>query len=57
MIRLFKVSVPGSVLALILSEAILLFSCYVIASYLTIDVAPDVFLLEADGLWSIALAW
>jgi sugar transferase (PEP-CTERM system associated) len=54
-IRLFKVSVPGSVLALILSEAILLFACYVTAAFVTIDAAPDVFLLEADGLWSITL--
>jgi sugar transferase (PEP-CTERM system associated) len=43
------------VLALILSEAILLFSCYVTAAYLSTDVAPDVFLLEADGIWSIVL--
>ena len=55
MIRLFKISVPGSVLALILSEAVLLFSCYLVAAYVTLDAAPDVFLLDADGLWSIAL--
>jgi sugar transferase (PEP-CTERM system associated) len=54
-IRLFKVSVPGSVLALILSEAILLFCCYVAAAYITIEAAPDLFLFEADGLWSITL--
>jgi exopolysaccharide biosynthesis polyprenyl glycosylphosphotransferase len=54
-IRLFKISVPGSVVALIISEAVLLFSCYLVAAYLTLDAAPDVFLLDADGLWSIAL--
>jgi sugar transferase (PEP-CTERM system associated) len=54
-IRLFKISVPGSVLALIISEVVLLFSCYLVAAYVTLDAAPDVFLLDADGLWSIAL--
>lgn len=52
MIRLFKVSVPGSVLVLLFSETILLFSCYVIAAYWTLDTA-DVFLFDEDGLWGI----
>ena len=55
MIRLFKVSIPSSVVALVLSEAILVFSCYVLTAYLTIDVAADIFLFDDGGLWHIGL--
>src|SRR6204780_3669964 len=55
MIRLFKVSIPGNVIALVVSEIVLVFSCYVFAAYLTIEVAPDIFLLDDGGLWHIAL--
>jgi exopolysaccharide biosynthesis polyprenyl glycosylphosphotransferase len=55
MIRLFKVSIPGNVIALVVSEIVLVFSCYVLAAYLTIDVAPDIFLVDDGGLWHIAL--
>ena len=55
MIRLFKVSIPSSVIALILSEAILVFSCYILAAYLLLDVAVDVFLFDDGGLWRIML--
>lgn len=55
MIRLFKVSIPGNVVALVLSEIVLVFSCYILAAYLTFDVAPDVFLIDDGGLWHIAL--
>src|SRR6202167_3269892 len=55
MIRLFKVSIPGNVVALVVSEIVLVFSCYLLAAYLTFDVAPDVFLIDDDGLWHIAL--
>ncbi|HEV2198725.1 MAG TPA: sugar transferase [Bryobacteraceae bacterium] len=55
MIRLFNVSVPSSVLALILSEAALVFACYVVAAYWVLDFSADIFLLEAGGLWRIAL--
>jgi exopolysaccharide biosynthesis polyprenyl glycosylphosphotransferase len=55
MIRLFKVSIPSNVIALVVSEIVLVFSCYVLAAYLTIDVAPDVFLIDDGGLWDITL--
>ncbi len=55
MIRLFKVSIPGNVVALVVSEIVLVFSCYLLAAYLTFDVAPDVFLIDDEGLWHIAL--
>ncbi|MGH9559289.1 MAG: sugar transferase [Bryobacteraceae bacterium] len=54
MIRLFKVSVPSSTLALIFSETILLFSCFVLAAYWTVE-APDLYLLDDGGIASIAL--
>jgi sugar transferase (PEP-CTERM system associated) len=52
-IRLFKVSVPGSVVALIVSEIALLISCYVLAVYWTIE-APDIFLLDDSGAWAVS---
>src|ERR1041385_7306608 len=55
MIRIFKVSIPNSVVALVLSVAILIFSCYVLAAYWVLDVAADIFLVDDYGLWHIAL--
>jgi sugar transferase (PEP-CTERM system associated) len=55
MIRLFRVSIPSSVLALVLSESILIFSCYLLAAYNTLDTSPEVFLWDDAGLWRIAL--
>ena len=55
MIRLFKVSIPSSVLALVVSEGVLIFSCYVLAAYWFLGIAVDVFLLDGGGLWQIAL--
>ena len=52
MIRLFKVSIPSAAIALILSEAILLFSCYVLAVYWT-DLSAPVYLTDDGGLWTI----
>lgn len=55
MIRLFKVSIPSAIVALIVSEAILIFSCYLLAVYVTVDAAPDIYLLDDNGLWGILL--
>src|SRR5205809_1001366 len=55
MIRLFKVSIPSSVIALVFSEAVLIFSCYVLATYWALDIAADVFLIDDGGMWSILL--
>jgi exopolysaccharide biosynthesis polyprenyl glycosylphosphotransferase len=55
MVRLFKVSIPSSVLALVVSEAILALSCYVLATYWVEDTSPDIFLLDDGGWWRIAL--
>src|SRR6266446_1568187 len=55
MIRVFKVSIPSSLVALIVSEAILAFSSYVLATYWVEDTSPDIFLLDDGGWWRIAL--
>jgi sugar transferase (PEP-CTERM system associated) len=49
MIRLFRVFVPASVVALLVSEIILTFTCYVIAAFIVLDVDPQVFLLYGNG--------
>ena len=56
MIRLFRVFVPTSVLVLIVSECVLIFSSYIAASYIVFtQVDPEVFLLYDGGLNRIAL--
>jgi sugar transferase (PEP-CTERM system associated) len=55
MIRLFRVFVPTSVVALLLSEIILTFTCYVIAAFIVLDVDPQVFLLYDNGWARIAI--
>jgi len=55
MIRLFRVSIPSSVIALVLSESTLIFSCYVLAAYWVQDAATEVFLIDDGGLWHIGL--
>ena len=55
MIRLFRVFVPTSVVALVLSEVILIFACFIIATYLVVDSDPQVFLLYDGGLSRITL--
>ena len=43
-------------IALVVSETILLFCCYVSAAYWAPGVSsPETFLLDDDGLWRIAL--
>jgi sugar transferase (PEP-CTERM system associated) len=56
MIRVFRVFVPTSAIALLISEAFLIFTCYIVASYAVFrDVDPQIFLLYDSGLWRIAL--
>jgi sugar transferase (PEP-CTERM system associated) len=55
MIRLFKVFIPVGTLALLLSETVLVTSAFVLATYMTMDVAPTVFLLYDGGWTRIAL--
>jgi sugar transferase (PEP-CTERM system associated) len=55
MVRLFRVSIPTSVIALLLTETLLLFSCYVVSTYLLLEVDPQVFLIYDGGLLRITL--
>ena len=49
MIRLFRVSIPNSVVVLLFSDAVLLYTCFVIAALLALDVDPEVFLRYDNG--------
>lgn len=56
MIRLFKISIPSAAVALFLSEAVLLFFCYTLATYWsTTEVSAEVYLIDDNGLWRIAV--
>jgi sugar transferase (PEP-CTERM system associated) len=50
MIRALRAVVPASIFVLLLSEIILVFFCYTLAAYLTLDVDPYFFLMEENGL-------
>jgi sugar transferase (PEP-CTERM system associated) len=52
--RLFKVYFPTSVVALLVSEAILLFGCYLAAAFWLAEI-PSLFLFEDRGLTRIAV--
>lgn len=55
MVRLFRVFVPTSVLALLLSETILIFSCYILATFFVLDSDPSTYLLDEGGWARISL--
>ncbi len=55
MVRLFKVSIPTSVIMLVLSETVLLFACYAIAAAWTLDYSVQIFLWDENGAWRIAM--
>jgi sugar transferase (PEP-CTERM system associated) len=55
MIRLFRVFVPSSIVALLVSEVILIYTCYVVATFIVLYEDPQVFLFDDNGLARIAL--
>ncbi|HXR77020.1 MAG TPA: sugar transferase [Bryobacteraceae bacterium] len=55
MIRLFRVLVPTSVAALLLSEIALVLACYTAASLVTPGIAPRVYLVDEANHWKILL--
>ena len=55
MIRLFRVFIPTSVLALLLSEVVLIYFSLIFASLLVNDLDPEFFLMEQDGLFRITI--
>jgi exopolysaccharide biosynthesis polyprenyl glycosylphosphotransferase len=54
-IRLFRVLVPTSVAALLLSEIALVLACYIAASLVTPGIAPRVYLVDEANHWKILL--
>ena len=55
MIRLFRVFVPATVLTLLASEVVILFSCFLLAIAQIPDVSLSIFLLYEDGFARISL--
>lgn len=55
MIRIFRVFIPTSVLALLLSEVVLIYFSLILASLLVNDLDPEFFLLEQEGLFRITI--
>ena len=56
MVRIFRVFVPSSTLALFLSELVVFYSAFILASMLVMDIPADIFLLYEGGLFRITLA-
>jgi exopolysaccharide biosynthesis polyprenyl glycosylphosphotransferase len=56
MIRLFRVFIPKSVLALVVCDALILFACYVAATYILFPETADIYLLYEEGLPTISIA-
>jgi sugar transferase (PEP-CTERM system associated) len=56
MIRLFRVFVPTSVFVLVISEFILLLSCYVVTSYFVFTFDANIWLLDDGGLLRLIVA-
>jgi lipopolysaccharide/colanic/teichoic acid biosynthesis glycosyltransferase len=55
MIRVFKVFVPTSVLALFLSEVILISGCYIASAYVAAQIDGDMLLFDDSGLLRIGI--
>ena len=53
MIRLFRVFIPASVVALLISEVLLLLACYWVASLFTLNQDPRSYLFVQGNYWKI----
>jgi len=54
-IRLFRVFIPATVVALLISEIILVLGCYSLASLFTLGTDPVFYLFEEGNYWKILL--
>ena len=54
MIRLFRVFIPASVVALLISEVLLVLACYVVALYF-LQIDPAFYLFDENNYWKLAL--
>lgn len=55
MIQFFRVFVPANVLALLVSEIVLTYTCYLLATLFVLDVDPQIFLADNNGWIRIAI--
>ncbi len=55
MMRLFRVFVPTSVVALLASEVILIYTCYVAAAFIVLEVDPQIYLFYDAGWFRILI--
>ncbi len=54
MIRLFRVFIPASIVALLISEVLLVLACYVCGLYL-LQVEPGFYLFDENNFWKLGL--
>lgn len=54
MLRLFRVFIPASVLALLISEIALGITCFVLAAFAVLPSAPEIYLISDGGLLNVA---
>lgn len=55
MIRLFRVFIPASVIALLVSEICLVLACYGAASFFTLSEDPAIYLFTEENYWKVLL--
>jgi sugar transferase (PEP-CTERM system associated) len=55
MIRIFNVFIPASVIALLVSEIALIYSCYVVASFFSLDADPGIFFFYDNGILRLTI--
>jgi sugar transferase (PEP-CTERM system associated) len=52
-IRLFRLLIPTSVVALLLSEIVLILACYSAAALLTLNADPYIYLIDEQNYWKL----
>jgi sugar transferase (PEP-CTERM system associated) len=55
MIRIFNVFIPASVIALLVSEIALLYFCYIVASFFSLDVDAQIFFFYDNGFLRVTI--
>src|SRR5690349_6795251 len=56
MIRLFRVFIPKSVMALVVLDALVVLACFLLAAYLSYGDVTELYLFYENGLANIAIA-
>src|ERR1035438_7976763 len=55
MIRIFNVFIPASVIALLVSEIALIYFCYIVASFFSLDVDAQIFFFYDNGFLRVTI--